>query len=72
MEYSVSESLGEGWGDVRLVFIAEREQEHAREKERERECVCLFVGGGGWGYRDTTKISRAFWTYAVVLSINTQ
>lgn len=44
MEYSVSESLGEGWGDVRLVFIAEREQEHAREKER----VCMSVC---WGWR---------------------
>lgn len=52
MEYSVSESLGEGWGDVRLVFIAEREQEHAREKERERESVyvCLLgVEGGDTG-----------------------
>lgn len=46
MEYSVSESLGEGWGDVRLVFIAEREQEHAREKERERECMSVC-----WGWR---------------------
>lgn len=43
MEYSVSESLGEGWGDVRLVFIAERESKSVQEKKRERERKCVYV-----------------------------